>query len=47
MMYYQNIRNFNIGFYFFLEMLEPFLDPMITRTKNTTSENASDIHLEK
>ncbi|URD73971.1 hypothetical protein MUK42_37541 [Musa troglodytarum] len=28
-------------------MLEPFLDPMITGTKNTTSEDSSNTHLEK
>ncbi|URE08031.1 hypothetical protein MUK42_34778 [Musa troglodytarum] len=40
-------REFKHRLLFLLEMLEPFLDPVITGTKITTSEDASDIHLEK
>ncbi|URE08032.1 hypothetical protein MUK42_34778 [Musa troglodytarum] len=40
-------KEFKHRLLFLLEMLEPFLDPVITGTKITTSEDASDIHLEK
>ncbi|CAL9043701.1 unnamed protein product [Musa banksii] len=40
-------KEFKHRLLFLLEMLEPFLDPVITGTKNTTFEDASDIHLEK
>ncbi|KAJ8505417.1 hypothetical protein OPV22_006303 [Ensete ventricosum] len=40
-------KEFKHRLLFLLEMLEPFLDPVIIGTKNTTSEDASDIHLEE
>ncbi|URD74428.1 hypothetical protein MUK42_20588 [Musa troglodytarum] len=40
-------KEFKHRLLFLLEMQEPFLDPMITGTKNTTCEDASNMHLEK
>ncbi|RRT35146.1 hypothetical protein B296_00044286 [Ensete ventricosum] len=40
-------KEFKHRLLFLLEMLERFLDLVIPGTRNTTFEDASDIHLEK